>query len=301
MPKSLTVEIEGHELTLTNLDKVLYPKAGFTKAHVIDYYRRIAPAVLPHLEGRALTMKRYPDGVEGPYFYEKQIPSYAPDWLSRAKIDTTSKTIEYIVIDSLAGLVWAANLADLELHTFLARAAEPNAPTMMVYDLDPGEPADILDCCDVALWLREALDALQLKSFPKTSGSKGMQLYVPLNTPATFEDTKPFARALGEIIEREHPKRVTTNMIKTERPGKVFIDWSQNDDHKTTVCVYSLRAKDRPYVSTPLEWSEVEQATKQRDTKLLRFRSDDALERFETKGDLFAPVLKLEQALPALV
>jgi bifunctional non-homologous end joining protein LigD len=299
MPGSTVVEIEGKELALTNLDKVLYPKAGFTKAQMIDYYVRIAPVLLPHLAGRAITMKRYPDGVEGSYFYEKQVPKHAPDWIATVPVATSSKTIDYVVIDSLAALVWCANLANLELHAFLARARSPLEPTCMVYDLDPGEPADVLDCCDVALWLRDALDALGLRSFPKTSGSKGVQLYVPLNEPGvTFEDTKTFARALGRVIEQEHPKRVTTNMMKVERPGKVFIDWSQNDEHKTTACVYSLRARDRPYVSTPLRWAEVERAAATRDAASLRFRAEDALARADADGDLFRGVLDLKQALP---
>jgi bifunctional non-homologous end joining protein LigD len=299
MPEATIVEVEGRELTLTNLDKVIYPKSGTTKASVIDYYARVAPVLLPHLEGRAITMKRYPDGVEGSYFYEKQVPTHAPEWITTVPVATSSKTIDYVVIDSLASLVWAANLANLELHTFLARARTSLEPTMLAFDLDPGEPADVLDCCDVALWLRDALDALSLRSFPKTSGSKGMQLYVPLNVAgATFDETKAFARALGQIIEQEHPKRVTTRMMKVERPGKVFIDWSQNDAHKTTVSVYSLRARDRPYASTPLGWEEVERAAGARDAALLRFRADEVLARVERHGDLFAPVLELRQTLP---
>jgi bifunctional non-homologous end joining protein LigD len=196
--------------------------------------------------------------------------------------------------------VWLANIGDLELHAFLARARKPLAPTAMVFDLDPGAPANVLDCCEVALWLRDLFDELGLRVFPKTSGSKGIQLYVPLHVPATFEDTKPFARAMGEIVERDHPDRVTTNMSKAERPGKVFVDWSQNDDHKTTVCAYSLRAKERPTVSTPLSWDEVEKAASDRDAERLRFLPEDVLARVDQRGDLFAPVLTLEQGLPAL-
>jgi bifunctional non-homologous end joining protein LigD len=196
--------------------------------------------------------------------------------------------------------VWAANLADLEMHTYLAKAKEPNAPTVIAFDLDPGPGTDVVDCCDVALWLRDVLRGFSLESFPKTSGSKGMQVYVPLNVPTTFEDTKPLARALGEIVERAHPERVTTNMSKAARPGKIFIDWSQNDDHKTTVCVYSLRAKEQPTVSTPLEWREVERGASDRDASKLRFLPDEVLARVEEKGDLFGPVLTMEQAVPVL-
>ena len=296
------MDIEGRSVKLSNLDKVLYPKAGFTKAHVIDYYRRVAPALLPHLRGRALTMKRYPDGVEGPFFYEKECPPHRPGWVRTANVwsDVRGRDIHFCVVDDLATLVWAANLADLELHTYLARGDDPLAPTAVVFDLDPGEPADALDCCDVALRLRDLTDELGLASFVKTSGSKGLQLYIPLNTPATFDDTKPFARALGEMVERERPEQVTTTMAKAERPGKVFIDWSQNDDHKTTVCAYSLRAKERPTVSTPLQWREVEKAAGARDASGLVFLPDDVRARVERLGDVFRPVLDLEQALPAL-
>jgi bifunctional non-homologous end joining protein LigD len=297
-----TVTIEGREVRLTNLDKVLYPQAGFTKAHVIDYYRRIAPVLLPHLRGRALTLKRYPDGVEGEFFYEKEAPSHRPRFVRTEPVWSEGRgaDIHYVVCDDLPTLVWLANIGDLELHAFLARARKPLAPTAMVFDLDPGAPANVLDCCEVALWLRDLFDELGLRVFPKTSGSKGIQLYVPLHVPATFEDTKPFARAMGEIVERDHPDRVTTNMSKAERPGKVFVDWSQNDDHKTTVCAYSLRAKERPTVSTPLSWDEVEKAASDRDAERLRFLPEDVLARVDQRGDLFAPVLTLEQGLPAL-
>ena len=299
--RAAEVEIDGLTLRLTNLDKVLYPKAGFTKAHVIDYYRRVSPVLLPHLKGRAITLKRYPDGVEGFHFYEKQCPAFRPEWLETASIESATKTIDYCVLDTLPALVWAANLADLELHTFLARAARPQRPTMLVFDLDPGPGTDILDCGEVALWVRDVFDAFGLESFVKTSGSKGLHFYVPLNTPdVTFEDTKPFARAVGEIVERDHPDRVTTNMSKALRAGKVFIDWSQNDDHKTTVSVYSLRAKEQPTVSTPLTWDELEEAVERRDASRLRFLPDDVLRRVDGLGDLFAPVLDLEQALPVL-
>jgi bifunctional non-homologous end joining protein LigD len=299
---STEVTIDGKRLKLTNLDKVLYPKARFTKAHVIDYYRRIAPALLPHLKGRAITLKRYPDGVEGAFFYEKECPPHRPDFVRTAPVwsEGKQKDINFCVFDDLATLVWAANLADLEMHTYLAKADEPLKPTMVVFDLDPGAPAALLDCCEVALWVRDALDELGIETFVKTSGSKGMQLYIPLNTPTTFEETKPFARAIGELVEAAHPDRVVTNMAKAIRKGKVLIDWSQNDDHKTTVCVYSLRAKEQPTVSTPLEWREVEEAAARGDASKLRFLPEDVLARVEGLGDLFEPVLTKEQGLPLL-
>ena len=297
------VEIEGRRLQLSNLDKLMWPKAGFTKAHVIDYYTRVAPALLPHLEGRALTLKRYPDGVDGPFFYEKSCPTHRPRWVRTAGVfsETRGGDIDFCVVDDLPTLVWTANLADLELHTYLARAEDPQTPTAMVFDLDPGPGTDIVDCADVALTLRRMLRDLSLESFAKTSGSKGMQLYVPLNTPTSYEETKPLARALGEIVEREDPQRITTNMKKAEREGRVLVDWSQNDDHKTTVCVYSLRAREQPTVSTPLTWKEVDEITRARDASLARFLPEDVLSRIAQHGDLFEPVLTRKQALPVLV
>lgn len=301
--KTIQVEIEGRTLELSNLDKVLWPKAKFTKAHVIDYYTKVAPVLLPHLEGRALTLKRYPDGVDGPFFYEKSCPAHRPAWVHTAGVysETRGEDINFCVVDDLPTLVWAANLADLELHTYLSRVEDPQTPTAMVFDLDPGPGTDIVDCAEVALLIRDMLKDLGLASFAKTSGSKGMQFYVPLNTPASFDDTKPLARALGEIVEREQPDKVTTNMKKSEREGRVFVDWSQNDDHKTTVCAYSLRAKDHPTVSTPLTWREVETLARGRDPTVARFLPRDVLARIEKHGDLFEGVLTLKQALPALV
>lgn len=300
--KSAVVEIEGRELKLSNLDKVLYPKAGFTKAHVIDYYRRIAPALLPHLAGRPITLKRYPDGVEGPFFYEKSCPAYRPDWLHTAPVysKTRGEDIEFCVFDDLPSLVWAANLADLELHTYLHRADNVQLPTSMVFDLDPGPGTTIVECAEVALTIRAMLKDFGLECFAKTSGSKGMQFHIPVNTPTSYEQTKPLARMIGEIVERDQPDKVTTNMKKSEREGRVFIDWSQNDDHKTTVCVYSLRAKEQPTVSTPLTWKEVERIASSGDPALGRFLAEDVLERVEKHGDLFAPVLELDQVLPVL-
>ena len=299
MSKSLEVEVEGKHLKLTNLDKVLYPAVGFTKGQVIDYYRRIAPVLLPHLRGRPLTLKRYPDGVDGPFFYEKQCPKHRPPWVKTAPIRTNSKKIDFCLANDLPTLVWTANLADLELHTSLSLAKDIKRPTMMVFDLDPGAPAAILECAQVGLWLRELLDRLGLQSFVKTSGSKGLQLYVPLNTKTTYDETKPLAHAAARLLEKREPERVVSSMKKSLREGKVFVDWSQNDEHKTTVCVYSLRARERPTVATPVTWEEVEAALENRDADALVFDSDAALERAARHGDLFKPVLELKQSIPA--
>jgi bifunctional non-homologous end joining protein LigD len=289
------VEVEGHRLSLSNLDKVMYPKVGFTKGQVIDYYNRVAPVLLPHLRGRPLTLKRYPDGVDAAYFYEKQCPSHRPDWVRTAPIVTGRKTIDFCLCDDLATLVWAANLADLELHPSLSLAEKIDRPTMMAFDLDPGPPAGLEECCQVALLLREALARLGLESFPKTSGSKGLQIYVPLNLEkVSYDDTKPLSNALARHLEAEHPKLVVSRQKKELRRGKVLIDWSQNDEHKTTVCVYSLRARDRPTVSTPVAWEELANPDG------LVLEAGEVLERVETRGDLFAPVLDLEQELPSL-
>jgi bifunctional non-homologous end joining protein LigD len=299
-PKRLEVEIDGRRLSLSNLDKVLYPEAGFTKGHVIDYYTRVAPYVLAHLRGRPLTLKRYPNGVDETYFYEKQCPSHRPDWVRTAAVYSRSndRTIDFCLADDLPTLVWLANLADLELHTSLALAADVTQPTILAFDLDPGAPATIVECAEVALELRAAFEHLGLQAFPKTSGSKGMQVYVPLNTPVTYKETKGFALGLAQLLERRMPKLVVSNMKTSLRRGKVFVDWSQNDEHKTTVCVYSLRARPQPTVSTPLEWDEVEAVLDSRDPDDLAFTSADVLERVSERGDLFAPVAELEQSLP---
>ena len=296
----MEIEVEGRRLSLSNLDKVFYPATGFTKGQVIDYYTRIAPVLLPHLRGRHLTLKRYPDGVDGQFFYEKQCPRHRPDWVrtARVPIRTDGRSIDYCMVEDLATVVWLANLADLELHTPLAHAAAPAAPTMLAFDLDPGPPATIVECAEVACRLREAFDHFGLVAFPKTSGSKGMQLYVPLNTPTEYRATKPFAQGIAQVLERRDPALVVSEMRKDLRPGKVFIDWSQHDEHKTTVCVYSLRARERPTVSTPVTWEEVEAVLRSRDPDELAFTSDEALARVAKQGDCFAPVLELEQELP---
>jgi bifunctional non-homologous end joining protein LigD len=293
-PKRQEVEIDGRTLSLSNLDKVLYPAAGFAKGHVIDYYTRVSPVLLPHLRGRPLTLKRYPNGVDGGHFYEKQCPSHAPEWVQSARIGD----IDFCLCEDLPTLVWLANLADLELHTSLARADAYASPTVIAFDLDPGPPATIVECAEVALELRMIFEHLRMEAFPKTSGSKGMQVYVPLNIPTSYEVTRPFARGLAELLERRRGDLVVSEMKKSLRGGKVFVDWSQNTSFKTTVNVYSLRAMDRPTVSTPLRWEEVEAVTGSRDPDDLVFTSADVLERVAEHGDLFAGVNELRQSLP---
>jgi bifunctional non-homologous end joining protein LigD len=302
MAKETVVDIEGRHLKLSNLDKVLYPAAGFTKGQVIDYYVRIAPVLLPHLRGRPLTMKRYPNGVSGPFFYEKNCPEHRPEWVQTARVWSkgNDKWMNYCLAEDLPTLVWAANLADLELHTSLSLGKDILRPTFLVFDLDPGAPANIVQCCQVGLWLRDIFADLQLESFAKTSGSKGLQIYVPLNTAVSYDQTKTFAHELARMLERAHPELVVSDMKKSLRTGKVLVDWSQNDDHKTTVCVYSLRAKERPTASTPVDWKEVESCLKKGDESLLVFTSDQVLERAKKLGDLFESVLKLKQKIPPL-
>ena len=300
MPDKAELIVEGRKLAVSNLNKVLYPKVGFAKGQVIDYYIRIAPVLLPHLKDRPLTMKRYPNGVEGEFFYEKNCPAHRPKWVRTAKVwsEGNNRTMDYCLANDLPTLVWAANLADLELHTSLARKKDVARPTMMVFDLDPGAPADIVQCCQVGLWLRDLLAKMKLKSFPKTSGSKGLQVYVPLNTAVTFDQTKDLSRALAQHLEGEHSNLVTSNMSKALRKNKVFVDWSQNDEHKTTICVYSLRAKEEPTVSTPVTWDEVANCLKKKKADLLKFRSDKTLARVAKNGDLFEPVETLKQKMP---
>jgi len=300
MPNKAELIVEDRKIQVSNLDKILYPKVGFTKGQVIDYYIRIAPLLLPHLKDRPLTMKRYPNGVEGEFFYEKNCPSHRPKWVETAKVwsEGNQRIMHYCLANDLPTLVWAGNLADLELHTSLSRKNNIARPTTMVFDLDPGAPADIVQCCQVGLWLRDLLAKMNLKSFAKTSGSKGLQVYAPLNTAVTYDQTKDLSRALAQHLEHEHADRVTSNMSKAVRKGKVFVDWSQNDEHKTTVCVYSLRAREEPTVSTPVTWNEVENCLKKKKFELLKFGSDQVLARVEKLGDLFEPVEKLKQKLP---
>jgi len=262
--KRQSVEIEGRSLQVSNLDKVLYPGTGFTKGQVVDYYVRVAPALLPHLGGHQLTLKRYPDGVEGKFFYEKNCPEHRPDWMRTVAVEARKRIVNFCVIEDLPGLVWTQNLASLELHTSLHMADAPLEPASLVFDLDPGEPAGIKECCEVALELRDLLGQVGLQTFAKTSGSKGLQFYAPLHSGATYEATKGLAKALAELLAEKRPKLVVAQMKKELRKGKVFIDWSQNDEHKTTVCVYSLRARERPTVSTPVTWEEVEAVLRSR-------------------------------------
>ncbi|MEA2645601.1 MAG: bifunctional non-ous end joining protein LigD [Chloroflexota bacterium] len=301
MSESVQVEVGGRQVRLSNLGKVFYPASRFTKAQVIDYYTRIAPALLPHMKGRALTLKRYPNGVDGQFFYEKNCPKHRPPWFKTASVWSRSNdaSIDYCVVEDLPSLIWVANMASIELHTSLSVAKDPQAPTMMVFDLDPGPPAAIRQCCQVGLALRELFDHLKLQSFPKTSGSKGLQVYVPLNTKVTYEDTKPFALAVAKQLETANPAAVVSSMKKSLRDGKVLVDWSQNDDHKTTVCVYSMRAREQPTVSAPVHWHEVE-AMADGELETLAFTGDEVVARVEADGDLFAPVLKLKQKLPKL-
>jgi bifunctional non-homologous end joining protein LigD len=300
--KESLIEVEGRQIKLSNLEKVLYPQAGFTKGQVIDYYVRIAPLLLPHLAARPLTLKRYPNGVEGMHFYEKNCPKYRPPWMETAKVwsESNKRFMDYCVAADLPTLVWLGNLADLELHTSLARAPEIQYPTVIAFDLDPGAPASIVQCCQVALWVREIFAQFGLQAFAKTSGSKGLQVYVPLNTGVTYEQTRPFAKATARLLEERHPGQVVSDMKKALRVNKVFVDWSQNDDFKTTVSVYSLRAREKPTVSTPVSWEEVQNCLQKSDPELLVFTSDQVLKRVEKMGDLFEPVLKLKQKLPPL-
>src|SRR5208337_1469462 len=299
---SQTIDVDGRHLKLTNLEKILYPATGFTKGQVIDYYARIAPVLVPHLAGRPLTLKRYPEGVAHPHFFEKNATQYRPEWVKTAPIwsEGNHREVNYILANDLPTLIWVANLASIELHPSLSLAKKMDCPRAMVFDLDPGPPADIVQCCQVGMWLRDIFEHFGLRSFPKTSGSKGLQIYVPLNTPTTYDATKGFANALARLLENEHKELVVSDMKKELRVGKVLVDWSQNDEHKTTIGVYSLRARERPTVSTPVKWEEVEQALKKKDAGLLVFEAPQVLERVAKMGDLFEPVLMLKQKLPKL-
>ncbi|HEV2890959.1 MAG TPA: non-homologous end-joining DNA ligase [Frankiaceae bacterium] len=301
MSTKVEVAVDGRQLTLSNLDKVLYPQAGFTKAEVIDYYSRMAPVLLPHLKGRPLTLKRYPNGVDAPFFFEKQAPSHRPSWIKTIPIysDSNDRDIDYVVIDGVAALVWVANLADLELHTTMALAKTPQKPTMVVFDLDPGAPADLHQCCVVGMRLKELFERNGLDSYAKVSGSKGLQVYVPLNQATmSYDVTTPFAKSVAVLLEKEDPGLVVSKQKKELRVGKVLVDWSQNVDSKTTVCVYSLRAKAQPTVSMPVTWDEVEHCADTGDKASITFTAAEALERVAERGDLFEPVLTVKQKLP---
>ena len=296
------VIIDGRTLTLSNLDKSLYPD-GFTKGQMIDYYARIAPVLIPHLAGRPISLRRFPNGIDGQTFWEKNCPSHRPEWMKTAPIwlSENRKTVHFCLIEDLPSLVWVVNLASIELHPSLAAADDMQTPDSVVFDLDPGPPADIVQCCQVGLWLRDALAHLGLESVAKTSGSKGLQVYVPLNTPIDYTSgTQPFSLALSQLLERHYPELVVTLQKKELRAGKVLIDWSQNTWSKTTVSVYSLRAKAGHTVSTPVTWDEVESCLASGDAAQLAFETADTLARVAEHGDLFAPLLELEQELPRL-
>ena len=303
MPNKTIVQIADVKLTLSNLDKIFYTATNFTKEQVIDYYIRIAPFLLPHLSGHPLTLKRYPNGAASKFFYQKECPAFRPNWFSTVPVWSEGKkrNIQFCLVEDLPSLIWAINLAAIELHTSLSLSEDTLRPTVLVFDLDPGHPATILQCAEVALKLQNILEESNLKSFPKTSGSKGLQVYIPLNTTSsTYTQTKNFSHALARLLEQKVPSLIVSKMKKNLRKGKIFIDWSQNDSHKTTVCVYSLRAKKFPTVSTPVTWEEVTKAHHEQDPNLLRFTTDQVLERVQTMGDLFAPVLTLKQTLPDL-
>jgi bifunctional non-homologous end joining protein LigD len=302
MPADQIIDIEGKQLKLTNLDKVFYPATGFTKGQVIDYYARIAPVLIPHLKNHPLTLKRYPNGVNEPPFFEKNATKYRPDWVKTVPIwsEGNHRDVNYILCNDLPTLIWVENLASIELHPSLAVAQDILCPKSIVFDLDPGPPANIVQCCQVAIWLRAIFEHFKLESFPKTSGSKGMQIYIPLNTKTSYDETKPLAHALARLLENEHPDLIVSDMKKAIRTNKVFVDWSQNDEHKTTVSVYALRARERPTVSTPITWDEVEHCLKKKDLSVLVFETHQTLARVEKMGDLFAPLLEMKQKLPKL-
>ena len=296
------VEMGGRRLPLSNLEKDLYPSYGFTKAQILEYYRGIAPFILPHLKDRAVTFKRYPEGVEKDYFFEKRCPGHRPAWVKTAEIpQEDGERMTFCLINDLETLLWAENLASLELHVPLARAGSPETPDSMVFDLDPGEPANILDCARVALILWSLLSKMGLASYVKTSGQKGLHVFVPLNRKeTTFEDTKTFSRTVAGIMQKHYPELVTAKMAKPERRARVFINWSQNDSSKTMICVYSLRAREKPFVSFPLEWTELENLAAQGDPERLQIIHSEAVSRAVIKGDLFQEVLVKEQKLPHL-
>jgi bifunctional non-homologous end joining protein LigD len=299
-PAAASIRVGRQPVNFSNLHKVLYPQAGFTKGQALEYYLRVADTILPHLKARALTLKRYPNGVDDFFFYEKNCPAHRPPWIDTANVPTANRVggINFCLANDAATLAWVVNLASIELHTSLAKAPRVERPTMMVFDFDPGEGADILDCCRIAVRMRDKLRDLGLESFAKTSGSKGLHFYVPLNTACTFDDTKAFSHAMAMLLEREDPQHVTSVMRKDLRVGKVFIDWSQNDEHKTTVCPYSLRARSHPTVSTPVTWGEVEEAMELGKPERLRFEARQVVDRVMKHGDFFEPVLTMKQKLP---
>jgi bifunctional non-homologous end joining protein LigD len=296
--RSGVLEIAGRQLSIAHLDRVVFPRAGTTKGELLEYYVAVADAILPHLRDRLLHMHRYPEGVEGPRFWQKACPEHRPPWLATTPVYSRDKQadIDFCVIEDLPGLLWAVNIGSIELHTSLHLRSDLHRPTTLAFDLDPGEGVDVVGCGEVALRLRGLLDEIGLDGVPKTSGSKGLQVYVALDGSATYAQTKPLARQIAETLEATWPERVVSRMAKALRPGKVLIDWSQNTEHKSMVCAYSVRAKQRPTVSTPLRWDELEAAVAARDAGLLTFEMGDVLRRVEAHGDLFAAVLTPGQA-----
>jgi bifunctional non-homologous end joining protein LigD len=297
---TVEVQVENRTIRLTNLDKVYWPAAGFTKGQMIDYYTRISPVLLPHLRDRPLTLKRYPDGIGGQMFYEKNCPEHRPPWVATARVwsEGNQRDMYYCVINDLPSLVWVAQLGTIELHTSLSLRSQIERPRALVFDLDPGAPATIVECCQVALWLRKWCEDHGLECCCKTSGSKGLQLYIPINTPVDYEHTKRISKGLAQKFERDYPEQVVHMQRKALRQGRVLIDWSQNDEYKTTVNVYSLRARERPTVSAPVTWQEVDECLAQQEPGRLDLDYEMALDRMERLGDLFEPVLQLKQKLP---
>ncbi len=303
MTKKQQIEVDSRELVISNVEKVYFPESGFTKGEVIAFYSEIAETILPHLRDRPLTLKRFPDGIAEEHFYEKNAPKHTPPWVQRFAVSRSEggSDIRYVLCNDRATLLWATNLGDIEKHVLLAREPRLDRPTSVVFDLDPGESATILDCGKVALHLKDVFDALKLKSFVKVSGSKGLHLSVPLNSEVTYEMSQPFAKAIAELVEQQLPDQVVSAMAKTLRRGKVLIDWSQNSDFKTTVCVYAMRAKEGgPFISMPVTWEELAKAVKSKRADALYFKPDAAVKRIKRVGDLFAPVLRLKQKLPAI-
>ncbi|MEN6385937.1 MAG: non-homologous end-joining DNA ligase [Phycisphaerales bacterium] len=294
--ESKTITIEGKKLTLTNLSKVLYPQTGFTKAGVIDYYYKMANYILPHLHERPVTLKRYPQGVDAEHFYQKNCPLHKPDWIKTSKPDDYFKE-NFCLVNDLPSLIWIENLASIEIHTLLSTTRNLERPTMLVFDLDPGEPAGLLDCLKVAIVMRDMLAGLGLKTFPKTSGGKGLHFYLPLNTVVTFEQTGSFAKTVAQIMEKHFPDLVVSKMNKDLRKGKVFVDWSQNSRHKTTATVYTLRARSQPTVSMPVSWQDIENALKNNSPDKLIYTAEHAIKKVQKDGDIFNDVLTLRQSL----
>ena len=296
------IDVGGHRLRISSLDRVVFPRAGVTKGALLDYYVRVADTMLAHLRERLLHMHRYPEGVDGPRFWQKGCPEHRPEWMALAPVWSEAKgaTIDYCVVNELASLLWAVNIGSIELHTSLHTRDAMQRPTALAFDLDPGEGVDVLGCGEVALRLRALLDGVGLCGLVKTSGSKGLQVYVPLNTDVTYAETKPLAKAIAQTLEAQTPDRVVSQMAKARRRGRVLVDWGQNTEHKSMVCAYSVRAKERPTVSTPVGWDEVESAVERGDARQLVFEMGDVLARVEQCGDLFGDVLTLEQELPRL-